>query len=199
MSHIAARRITLCVATASLLCGAVLHAEQAWMVGKALLARRLIERAYIEYSRDGAVHHPWGWADMSPVARLEVRRLGVRRIVLTGATGESLAFGAGHVTGTAPPNAAGNCVLAGHRDTAFAFLEDLEVGDRLRLESHRTAASYEVAETKIVPWHDAATLAPTTTPQLTLVTCYPFSGLLRSKHRYIVVCRQSPTLASSRP
>jgi len=106
--------------------GGLLLGRHGYLAAKAVVADRLIDRAFLAHLADGRIHRPWGWADMHPIAVLEVGRLGVRRTVLRGASGESLAFGVGHVDGTAPPNAPGNCVLAGHRDRAFAFLADLK-------------------------------------------------------------------------
>ena len=54
-------------------------------------------------------------------------------IVLAGASGRTLAFGPGHLDGSARPGEPGNCVLSAHRDTQFAFLRRLEIGDLLDL------------------------------------------------------------------
>jgi sortase (surface protein transpeptidase) len=92
-----------------------LAGRSTWMGAKSLLAEHLIARAFSAHVRDGDAHVPWSWADVHPVASLEVPRLGIRRHVLTGASGSSLAFGIGHLDGTSPPNGNGNCVLVGHR------------------------------------------------------------------------------------
>jgi len=112
--------------------GGVLIGRHGYLAAKGVLAGCLIDRALADHLRDGGIHPPWSWADMHPIAVVEVGRLGVRRIVLRGASGESLAFGVGHVDGTALPNTPGHCVLAGHRDGVFSFLEDLRPGDILR-------------------------------------------------------------------
>jgi sortase A len=169
--------------------GAFLLTEQGWLAAKACLAEVLIDRALAAHLRDGAAHRPWSWADMHPIARLEVPRLGVRRAVLSGATGSSLAFGPGHVDGTAPPNARGNCAVAGHRDSWFAFLEELRVGDRLYLRTHGHTERYVVQDLIVATKWDSQFLAPAEKLRLTLITCYPFGGLRRSDLRYVVVCR----------
>ena len=66
--------------------------------------------------------------------RLEAPDLGVRQIVLAGASGRTLAFGPGHMDGTAAPGASGHAVISGHRDTHFRFLQDLATGDALRVK-----------------------------------------------------------------
>ena len=49
----------------------------------------------------------------------------------------------------------------------------------------------------IVTKEETRLLEPTDEPRLTLVTCYPFSGLLRSRWRYAVIC--APDLALHGP
>ena len=78
---------------------------------------------------------PWSWADMHPIARLTVPRLGIERPILSNASGSALAFGIGHIDGTAGPATAGNCVVAGHRDSWAAFLADLRVADAVVIEA----------------------------------------------------------------
>jgi len=178
--------------------GGVLLAEQGWMAAKARVAEALIARAWSAHQADGAVHRPWSWADMHPVARLEVPRLEVARVVLSGATGATLAFGPGHVHGTAEPGGHGNCVVAGHRDGSFAFLERLRVGDTVVLETRDGAAHYLVERRAVVTRWDAEALEPTDGRRLTLITCYPFGGLRRSDLRYVVTCRPAPVSRAAR-
>jgi sortase A len=168
--------------------GSLLLGEQGYLKVKARLAEILIGRAFAAHLEDGRPHPPWPWADMHPIARLDVARLGVRRLVLSGASGSSMAFGPGHIDGTSPPGGPGNCVLAGHRDSWFAFLEHLERGDRIVLEGRRGARRYVVEETVVTSVTDASVLEPTDRPRLTLVTCWPFGGLRSGPLRYVVVC-----------
>jgi sortase A len=183
-----ARRLLVLVSLAPLAGGAALLAQQAWLGLKAEAAAVLIGRAFRAHLADGQPHRPWSWADMHPVARLEVPRLGIRRTVLAGSSGASLAFGPGHVDGTAQPNGAGNCALAGHRHGWFAFLDDLEPGDELTLHSREGFRRYTVSGTGIHSMWDGRVLEPTRQDRLTLITCYPFGGLTRSDLRYVVTC-----------
>jgi sortase A len=169
-----------------LFAGGGLLGRRGYLEAKGLLARALIERAFAAHLRDGAPHRPWAWADTYPIAVLEVDRLHVRCPVLAGASGTSLAFGAGHIDGTAPPNAPGHSVLAGHRDREFRFLRDLAPGDVLRLRTAGAEREYIVDGASVVRGDDSTALQPTTRDRLTLVTCYPFGGLWRSPLRYVV-------------
>jgi sortase A len=114
--------------------GAVLLAHGLWIPAKAAFAQVLLERAFSK-SEGGGAARPWPWADFVPLARLRAPRLEASAIVVSSATGEALAFGPGHLSGSAPPGAHGNVVLAGHRDTHFRFLRDLRPGDALVLET----------------------------------------------------------------
>ena len=178
--------------------GGLLLGRHGYVEAKAALAQHLIDRALEAHLRDGRPHRPWAWADTCPIAVLEVERLGVRRVVLRGATGESLAFGTGHVDGTALPNARGHTVLAGHRDRGFAFLRDLRPGDRLSVRTAEAVRDYVVDGTRVVAATDVAVIADTPEDRLTLLTCYPFGGLLPSPVRFVVTAArpQGPTCPS---
>jgi sortase A len=184
------RRLLVLVSLAPLAGGAALLADQGWLAAKARVAEMLIERAYASHLDDGRPHRPWSWADMHPVARLEVPRLGLRRVVLSGSSGSSMAFGPGHIDGTAAPNAPGNCAVARHRDTWFAFLEDLQPGDEIRLHTRDVTRRYRVSDLAIHSMYDATVLEPSTRRRLTLITCYPFDALRRSELRYVVSCEE---------
>jgi len=183
------RRTWIAVALALLGSGGLLLTEQGWLAAKAAVARVLIDRALVAHLQDGGTHLPWSWADVHPIARLEVPRLGVRRVVLSGATGASLAFGAGHVDGTAAPNQDGNCAVAGHRDGAFAFLRELRVGDTVILRARGGTRRYVVEQRIVTERFDEELLDPGRTRRLTLITCYPFGALTRSDLRFVVLCR----------
>ncbi len=168
--------------------GLVLLGGQAYLRAKAALAGVLIDRALEASLSDGRAHPPWPWADMRPLARLDVPRNGLRRTVLSGATGQSLAFGLAHVSGTALPGEPGNCVIAGHRDTWAAFMRSLDVGDEVRLQTRAGLWRYRVQSVTVLERERVDALDPGGEDRLTLITCYPFSGLLRSPWRLVIVC-----------
>ncbi len=164
----------------------LLLGERVWLTAKAVTAQVLIDRAFDAHLADGGQHLPWAWADTHPVARLAVPRLGVRQVVLAGATGSSMAFGPGHLDGTARPNAPGNAVIAGHRDTVFAFLQRLVPGDAVQVETRDGSVGYRVSDLAVRSMWDPRIARPTAGRQLTLVTCHPFGGLTWSDERYVV-------------
>jgi len=157
-----------------------------YLPAKAALAQVLLRRAWAATGNRPV--RPWPWARTWPVARLEVPALGMDEIVLAGDEGAALAFAPGHVDGTAEPGRPGNTVVAGHRDTVFAGLGALALGDELRLESADGGIiSYAVTGTAVVHETDTSVLDPTDEPTLTLVTCYPLDAVLPGGPlRYVV-------------
>ncbi len=183
------RRTAAAAALALGLAGAAAFGHGAWIYAKARLAQVLLLRAWA--AARGGVDRPvpWPWADTWPVARLAAPRLGVDEIVLAGASGRTMAFGPAHVDGTGVPGSDGNCVLTGHRDTHFAFLEHLRPGDELRLETPGGGeGAYTVTETRVIDENDVGVMARGAGPQLTLLTCYPFHAVVPGgPGRYLVV------------
>lgn len=179
------------LALALMLLGGVLIARGLYIPAKAALAQVLLENAWAETQASGKSIKPWPWADMTPVARLSVPRLQHDAIVLDSASGQAMAFGPGHMSGTAAIGAPGTAVVAAHRDTSFRFLKDIAIGD---LVTATTASGietrYRVTETRVVP-ADASGLDPAfggaTGARLALVTCYPFNGVLHSTLRFVVI------------
>ena len=156
---------------------------------KALMAQLLLEKAWRDTQNGMHDVKPWSWADTWPVARLSSVKHNQDMIVLAGATGQTLAFGPGHLFASAFPGETGNTVVVGHRDTHFAFLKNLKPGELIQLESiDRIQHVYRVTDTAVV--HESATevMAPDREKKLTLITCFPFDALVPGgPMRYVVV------------
>lgn len=168
-----------------------------YIPAKAALAQVLLERAFARGVATGTPQRPWPWADMTPEARLEVRRLGIDAIVLLGASGQAMAFGPGRMLATAPFGAPGTSVVAAHRDTSFRFLRRLVLGDAIEVQTARgPVLEYRVSAIRIVR-ADASGLDPAdpgpTGTRLALVTCYPFDGIRHGPWRYVVLAERTPT------
>lgn len=158
--------------------GLLLLANGGWIHAKAALAQTLLERAWQE-TRSGETNvRPWPWADTWPVARLEVPRLGASMIVLSGASGRTLAFGPGHTQGTALPGGSGTAIVSGHRDTHFAVLEALQPGDEIVVErADGKLVHYAIEGLEIADARTAKLRASPDEGALVLVTCWPFDAL----------------------
>jgi sortase A len=128
---------------------------------------------------------------MSPLAEIEVPRLGARAIVLEGASGQAMAFGPGHMPNTPAIGARGTAIVAAHRDTQFATLKEVRAGDLViakTRDGRRT--TFRVGTMRVVK-ADASGIDPAyggkSGARLALVTCWPFDGVLHSPWRYVVM------------
>mgnify|MGYP000175686764 FL=1 len=166
--------------------------QGAYIPAKAWFAQELMQRAWLRASAGEDRAAPWPWADTWPVARLTATSHDVDLIVLAGGSGRTLAFGPGHLGASALPGEIGNMVIAGHRDTHFAFLQEVRRGDRLGIESFGGATYvYEVTGLDVVDSRRGSLVLDTDVSALTLVTCYPFDALEPGGPlRYVVTARR---------
>jgi sortase A len=119
------------------------------------------------------------------LGRLEIPRLGLSSVILEGVSGAVLDLAVGHLPDRAPFGR-GNMVLAAHRDQQFRDLRNVEVGDRVRVETPRESLEYRVVWTKVTTPSDVSPIAPGGDDVLTLVTCYPFHWVGPAPRRFIV-------------
>lgn len=149
---------------------------------KAEVAQHLLDRAWQQTVAGAGPSKPWPWADIYPVAKITFPRLGLSQIVLSGVSGEALAFGPGQaIAGD------GHRVIAGHRDTSFDFLKDLETGEEIELElPDGKSWKYRVTGTAVVDSRNTELERAAPVERLTLVTCFPFDALDQGPLRYLV-------------
>ncbi len=152
--------------------------QGAYIPAKAWLAQELMQRAWLRVTAGEDRAAPWPWADTWPVARLTADQHDADLIVLAGGSGRTLAFGPGHLGASALPGDIGNSVIVGHRDTHFRFLRDVEVGERINLESITGEQfAFHVVGADIVDARKGSLVLDTDRATLTLVTCYPFDAV----------------------
>ena len=152
--------------------------QAAWLTGKAWLAQKLLQQAWQQGLITGSPVKPLSWADMRSVARLDIPAAKLSLVVLDEASGEAMAFGPGLMGGDPLRAAVNTLALGGHRDTHMAFLEHLDVGQLISLDTldglvHR----YRLSDRQIVDTRHQSLRIATDSPGLVLVTCYPFSAL----------------------
>lgn len=169
------------------LIGLILFGQGAYIHAKALLAQVLLERAFNTTLATGRPTKPWSWADTWPVARIEVERIHARAIVLSGSSGQALAFGPGHVEMTPNAGERGVAVYSAHRDTHFAFLKNVVVGDEIDItrDDGRTFR-YRADATSIVRYNASGIDPLATGHELVLSTCWPFDALTPGPDRYLL-------------
>jgi len=160
-----------------------------YIYAKAQLAQVLLHRAWDRQRDTGAAVKPWPWADTHPIARLIVPTRDADILVLAGASGRTLAFGPGHLDGSAPPGDPGNAVITAHRDTHFRFLKDIAPGEALLVErSDGGTRHFRVRVSYVADYRELRLPRDTAVPTLTLVTCYPFDAINPGGPlRYVVV------------
>jgi len=129
------------------------------------------------------------------VGRLSIPRLRLSAIVREGDGAGTLSVALGHIPGTALPGQPGNVCVAGHRDTLFRPLAEIHRDDTIVFETLAGTYQYRVENIHIVKPTDVAVLHATKTPELTLVTCYPFYYVGHAPERYIVKARMVPVIA----
>jgi sortase A len=124
-----------------------------------------------------------------PMAILRIPKINLEVAVLEGTDELSLNRAVGRIEGTATLDTMGNLGIAGHRDGFFRGLKDVVVGDLMELETLSGNRTFEIDDISIVAPSDVHVLAPTETPTITLVTCYPFYYVGKAPKRYIVRAR----------
>lgn len=169
------------------LAGLILFGQGAYIHAKALVAQVLLERAFTTTIATAHATKPWSWADTWPVARIEIKRIHASAVVLAGSSGQALAFGPGHVEGTPDAGEPGVAVYSAHRDTHFAFLKHVVIGDEIDVtRSDGQKFRYRADATSVVHF-DASGIDPLKAGhELVLSTCWPFDALTPGPERYLL-------------
>ena len=167
--------------------GLTLIAQGIYIHAKAVLAQILLERAFAQALATGTPVKPWSWADTWPVARVVVPRLGKSAIVLAGASGQALAFGPGQLERTPEIGEEGTAIYAAHRDTHFAFLADVRVGDHIEVTRRDgKVLRFRVTGASVVRFDHSGIDPYSPGRRLVLSTCWPLNARTQGPLRYVV-------------
>jgi sortase A len=183
-----------------LLCaGTVLLALCAAMVGEAVIAQQAARSALEAAMRveplklagpvdagEATVARDVSIATGAPIGVLSIPRVELSAAVLHGSDPATLRRGPGHLENSAYPGDAGNVVIAGHRDSFFWSLRNVQVNDDVFLDTPRQRFHYRVTSLEVVVPRDVSVLAHTDRETLTLITCYPFWVLGSAPDRFVV-------------
>lgn len=175
------------IAKALLSGGIILLCKGLYMDAKAIAAQSLIAFSWQQQVAASPPPKPWWWADTKAIAKLEFLHKNRRLFVMQDASGESLAFGPGHLINSAGISTSGHVMIAGHRDSHFDFLHEIEIGAAIKTTHFKAGtAHYKVSSIRILNT-DTDDLVLGEASQLTLITCYPFKGFIPGGPlRYIV-------------
>jgi len=173
-----------------------------WFIGqglytesKAIVAQLLLEHAWNIAKAGGTRNKPWPWADTWPIARLTVPRLNIDLIVLAGDSGRTLAFGPGHNFASSTPGKKGNSLISAHRDTHFKFLQYLQPGDNIFIETAQSENTlYKVTSSKVVDMDNARFIDDQSSAYVHLVTCYPFDSIIPGGSQRLIVSARAQSV-----
>ncbi len=182
--------------------GSWLIGQGAWIHLKAVTAQWLLHQAWQETLTSQQPVKPWAWADTWPVGKLTIPRLGTNQIILADASGQSLAFGPGKVgKGKFSGKDSESLILSGHRDTHFSFVQDLQVGDVLTLQTLQgNWLNFSVENTAVVDSQEVTLTSNHEGGMLQLITCYPFDAVLPGGPlRYVVTAKLAARKLSLKP
>jgi sortase A len=116
------------------------------------------------------------FADGDAVAKLEIPRMGVSEIVVSGVGVDDLKKGPGHYPETPLPGEPGNAAIAGHRTTygaPFFDIDKLKPGDDIVATTYAGRFVYKVTGSQIVSPSDVSVLENTPDDRITLTSCDP--------------------------
>jgi len=161
-----------------LVIGAIFIGKAFYMDAKAELAQYLINTTWESREPGQPAAKPWPWADTYAVAKIEVPRLNIVQYVMRDASGESLAFGPGHLANSALPASKGHSMIAGHRDSHFEFIKKLAIGDIVIVSNYQSDRQFYRVNNAVEFDTRKEQLNLTEHDMLTLITCYPFNELV---------------------
>ena len=189
----------MAVAAIVAITGIVLMGKGAYIHAKAYVAQYLLKQAFAESVATGAPVKPWAWADTWPVARLDVPRIGASAIVLKGGSGQALAFGPALLDNMPQPGDAGASVISAHRDTHFAFLRDVKLGDEIQITRQDGSIFwFRIVETDVVRWNASGIDPNMDGSWLVLSTCWPLDAMTSGDMRLVVRAQMTGRQLSQR-
>ena len=161
----------------------------AYIPVKAALAQSMLSDAWQKTLTHNRPARPWPWADMHPIARLQVPAHDIDQIVLSGDRGNSLAFGPGLHPASDLDKSSGMIVISGHRDTHFHFLQKINRDDMIELQAmNGKTTGYRIDRISVIDIRNTQLRMPDDGKWLALVTCYPFNTIQDNPSlRYVVM------------
>ena len=124
------------------------------------------------------------------IGQLDIPRLEFSAAVVDGSDDHALSAAVAYLPDTVFPWETGNAVLAAHRDRLFRPLQNIRIGDDIRLSTRRGDFQYRVSRIFIVDPSDVWVLDSSPDIDLTLITCYPFVYVGHAPHRFVVRARK---------
>jgi len=149
-----------------------------------------------KFSQAGLLSEPHILEEGDVIGELQVPRLGLDVIVVQGDSPANLRRAVGHMAKSAMPGERGNVALAGHRDTFFRPLRDIQPGDEIRFKGRERSFDYRVESIEVVGPTDMYVLESSSDRELTLLTCFPFYHVGPAPKRFVVHAREITSFES---
>ena len=117
----------------------------------------------------------------------------IDQIVLSGTSGQALAFGPAFHEESSLPGKGGTTVISSHRDSHGVYIRQLEKGDMIKLQDRfQQWHSYTIQDFDILNVKTDTISTTNAKEVLLIITCYPFNGLTsRTPLRYVVSASQN--------
>ncbi len=135
----------------------------------------------------------WGVED-EIFGYIDIPAMDAKLPILLGANNENMKLGAVHLSQTSLPIGGinTNCVLAGHRGyhgaVMFRNIENMQVGDELKITNLWETLTYRCTETKVIlPSEVEEVLIQPGRDMVTLFSCHPFR---HNYQRYVIYCER---------
>lgn len=158
----------------------------AYMLSKAWLSQYLISQSWQQTLADKQKHKPWSWADTYPVGTINFPRIKQSSVILEGSSGRNLAFSITHLSASGMPDENKTMILSGHRDSHFSYLQDVQKGDEIKVQTIKGEFTFKVTELRVVD-STKEKMTISNQQELLLSTCYPFDALMAGGSlRYVV-------------
>jgi sortase A len=133
-----------------------------------------------------AVVYLAGYLEGQKIGTITLPSLKLSWPIYEGTEEAELSKGVGHYLQSVLPGLSDNSVLAGHRNTVFNRLGELEIGDQIFIKTAAGTFIYEVQNFRVVKRTDKSVIVPTEDATLTLTTCYPFNHIGITTEAFIV-------------
>lgn len=160
-----------------LVMGIILVSKAFYMDAKANLSQELIKLSWQFREKHQTPAKPWPWADTHVIAEIIIPRLNITQYIMQDSSGQSLAFGPGHLTQSAQLASNGHSMIAGHRDSHFDFIQHLQLGDIIHITHFNgNKSSYRISRSRMINVDIEQLVLFPELPILTLITCYPFDS-----------------------
>jgi sortase A len=125
---------------------------------------------------EAAPRDPYERVPVVAVGEIEIPKIGLVHTIYEGVSLTVVDRGPGHWPGTPMPGGWGNSVFAGHRTTntrPFRDIDQLVVGDEIRVRTDDGLFSYRVTENSVVDWDAIWIVDQHPGRTMTMFACHP--------------------------